>query len=140
MAFGFVTITSFFLLFVASVFASDFFSCSFVTSTFASHAIITFFVPNFTVFFLNTINVTFFGDFFWWFTSFVVFVDSVSSWESADEWNGNNWVDFDGTLIVGVITIASTAKTESALGVRSSGLFLTLLLTPNALSVFAVLA
>jgi len=42
----------------------------------------------------------------------------MSSWESGQEWNDGNWVDLDSTLIVAVITIASTAKTESTLGIR----------------------
>lgn len=113
-----IIFASIFVFFVASVFASEFVSFSFIARTFTSLAIIAFFVPSFAVSFFDAINLTFSA---WnsWDTSFVVFIDSVSSWESADEWNDNDWIDFNGTLIIGIVTVASTAKTESTLGVRS---------------------
>jgi hypothetical protein len=112
------TIASFFLFFDAMVFTIEFSSSVIVTSTFASLAVIAFFVPNFSVRFLGSVNDTFSGFVFWWFTSNIFFVDSVDRWELSQESHDGDWVDLDGTLIVAVVTIASTAKTESTLGIR----------------------
>jgi hypothetical protein len=108
----FRTIASFFLFLVALMITDDFIRSVVVASTFASLAVIAFFVPNFSMRFFDSVNETFFIATFWWSkTSFVFVVDSMSSWESAQEWNDNDWIDSDGTLIVAVVTIASTTKT-----------------------------
>jgi hypothetical protein len=111
-------IASFFIFFVAIMFTIEFWSSVIVASTFASLAVIAFFVPNFSVGFLDAVNETFSGFVFWWFTSFIFFVDSMLFWELAQESDDSDWIDLDGTLIVAVVTIASTAKTESTLGIR----------------------
>lgn len=102
---------------VALMIADDFIRSVVEASTLASLAIIAFFVPNFSVRFLDSIDETFYR---WIFniTSFVFVVDSMSSWEPTQEWNDDDWIDPDGTLIVAIVTIASTAKTESTLGIR----------------------
>jgi hypothetical protein len=90
----------------------------FEASTSASVAIVAFFIPNFSVSFFNAVDNTFFGVIFG-LTSFIFVIDSMSGWESGQEWKDSDWVDADGTLIVGIVAIASTAKTEGTLSVGS---------------------
>jgi len=89
-----------------------------VASTLASVAVIGSFIPSLGVRVFNTINETFCS----WIldlTPGVFFVDSVGSWESGWlEVHDPDWVD-GHSFIVGVITIAGTAKTEGTLSIRS---------------------
>lgn len=67
----------------------------------------------------STVNVALGGVTLWWtvLTSLVGVVHSVSIGELGQEEGALDWVDTDGSVVVGVIAIASTTKTESALGV-----------------------
>lgn len=92
-----------------------------VARTSASVTIITYFIPRLTVAIEDTVDFTFFSDDFWVFTSFVGVVDSMGGWELVQKhsWEDLDWVDAEDTVVVGIIAVTSTAKTESTLSVGS---------------------
>lgn len=110
-------VTSFFV-FLQTLRIAGYATVEGVASTLTAVAVVGSFIPSFSMGVFNTINETFLGVSFWDFTPGVFFVDSVGSWEFGWlELHDPDWVD-GHSFIVGVVTIAGTAKTKGTLSVR----------------------
>lgn len=91
-------------------------------AAFASVAIVIMFVEDLAVTVNGTVNVTLGVVALWWsvVTSLIAVVDSVVEGKLSQKDSRSNWVDADGSVVVGVISVASTTETESAFSVAGT--------------------